>query len=138
MEKDGPLVMRDLPARLLIVDDHDLAREGLRNMLAGERKMTVLGEVSSGREALEFCLRLQPDLVLMDLRVPDMDGITATKVITQVCPSTSVIILAMRQNLDYLGQALEAGTAGYLLKEATQQQVVRAVWQVLRGKTIFT
>ncbi len=107
-------------------------------MLAGESKMTVVGEVTSGREAITFCHRLQPDLVLMDLRMPDLDGITATKVLTQVCPSTSVIILTMYQNPDYLVQALDAGAAGYLLKEATQEQIVRAVRQVLQGKTLCT
>ncbi len=129
-------MMRDLPARLLIVDDHQRARDGLRTMLAGELNMTVVGEVASGREALEFCRRMQPDLVLMDLRMPDIDGVTATKVITQVCPSTSVILLTMCQSPTCLVQALEAGAAGYLLKEATQQQIVQAVRQVLRGKML--
>ncbi len=130
--------MRDLPARLLIVDDHQLARERLRTMLAGDLNMTVVGEVTSGREALEFCRRMQPDLVLMDLRIPDIDGITATKVITQACPSTSVILLTICQNPTCLVQALEAGAAGYLLNEATEQQIVWAVRQVLRGKMLLT
>ncbi|WP_238538520.1 response regulator [Nitrolancea hollandica] len=130
--------MRDLPARLLIVDDHQRARDGLRTMLAGELNMTVVGEVTSGREALDFCRRMQPDLVLMDLQMPDIDGVTATKVITQVCPSTSVILLTMCQSPTCLVQALEAGAAGYLLKEATQQQIVQAVRQVLRSKMLLT
>ncbi|CCF84702.1 Two component transcriptional regulator, LuxR family (fragment) [Nitrolancea hollandica Lb] len=131
-------MMRDLPARLLIVDDHQRARDGLRTMLAGELNMTVVGEVTSGREALDFCRRMQPDLVLMDLQMPDIDGVTATKVITQVCPSTSVILLTMCQSPTCLVQALEAGAAGYLLKEATQQQIVQAVRQVLRSKMLLT
>jgi DNA-binding NarL/FixJ family response regulator len=107
-------------------------------MLAGEFNITVAGEVTSGREALELCRRMQPDLVLMDLRMPDIDGITATKVITQACPSTSVILLTTCQNPTCLLQALEAGAAGYLLKEATQQHIVWAVRQVLRGKMLCT
>ncbi len=131
-------MMRDLPARLLIVDDHQRARDGLRTMLAGELNMTVVGEVTSGREALDFRRRMQPDLVLMDLHMPGIDGVTATKVITQVCPSTSVILLTMCQSPTCLVQALEAGAAGYLLKEATQQQIVKAVRHVLRSKMLLT
>ena len=124
-------------ARLLIADDHELARAGLRSMLAGETDLTVVGEASTGREAVERCRQLQPDLVLMDVRMPELDGIGATRAIKQQCPRTSVIMVTMYENPDYLYQALKAGAAGYVLKDATQQQVLTAVRQVLDGEVLL-
>ncbi len=125
------------PARLVIADDHDLARAGLRSMLAGERGLEIVGEATTGREALALARRLQPDLVLMDVRMPEMDGLAATRAIKRDCPCVSVIIVTMHENLDYLFEALKAGAAGYLLKDATQQEVVGAVRQVLRGEALL-
>src|SRR4051812_23373038 len=124
-------------ARLVIVDDHDLARAGLRSMLAGERGLEVIGEATNGREALALARRLQPNLMLMDVRMPEMDGLTATRAIKAECPGVSVIIVTMHENLDYLFEALKAGAAGYLLKDATQREVVGAVRQVLRGDSLL-
>ncbi|HLH23870.1 MAG TPA: response regulator transcription factor [Chloroflexota bacterium] len=124
-------------ARLVIADDHDLARAGLRSMLAGERGLAVVGEAANGREALALARRLQPDLVLMDVRMPEMDGLAATRAIKAECPRVSVVIVTMHENLDYLFEALKAGAAGYLLKDATQREVVSAVRQVLRGESLL-
>src|SRR5919199_4833790 len=125
------------PARLLIVDDHEITRSGLRRMLAGEPDLAVIGETGSGREAVELSCQLQPNLVLMDIRMPDLDGIAATRAIKQQCPQTSVIMVTIYENPDYLYQALKAGAAGYLLKDATKQQVVQAVRQVLQGESLL-
>jgi DNA-binding NarL/FixJ family response regulator len=122
------------PARIVIVDDHELARAGLRSMLAQERDLTVVGEASDGAQALALCRHLSPDLILMDVRMPGLDGLAATAAIKQEYPATSVIIVTMYENPDYLVQALKAGAAGYLLKDATQREVVTAVRQVLRGE----
>ncbi|HWP28014.1 MAG TPA: response regulator transcription factor, partial [Chloroflexota bacterium] len=124
-------------ARLVIADDHELARAGLRSMLAGERGLEVVGEATTGREALALCRRLQPDLVLMDVRMPEMDGLAATRAIKAECPRVSVIIVTMHENPDYLFEALKAGAAGYVLKDATQREVVSAVRQVLRGESLL-
>src|ERR687886_1768736 len=121
------------PARIVIVDDHELARAGLRSMLAQERDLTVVGEASDGAQALALCRRLSPDLILMDVRMPGLDGLAATAALKQEYPATSVIIVTMYENPDYLGQALKAGAAGYLLKDATQREVVTAVRQGVRG-----
>jgi DNA-binding NarL/FixJ family response regulator len=125
------------PARLVIADDHELARAGLRSMLAGERGLEIIGEAITGREALSLCRRLQPDLVLMDVRMPEMDGLAATRAIKDECPQVRVIIVTMHENLDYLFEALKAGAAGYVLKDATQREVVGAVRQVLRGESLL-
>src|SRR3954470_363199 len=124
-------------ARLVIVDDHDLARAGLRSMLAGERGLEVIGEATNGREALALARRLRPNLMLMDVRMPEMDGLAATRAIKSECPGVSVIIVTMHENPDYLFEALKAGAAGYVLKDATQREVVGAVRQVLRGESLL-
>ena len=125
------------PARLVIADDHELARAGLRSMLAGERGLEIIGEATTGREALSLCRRLQPDLVLMDVRMPEMDGLAATRAIKDECPQVRVIVVTMHENPDYLLEALKAGAAGYVLKDATQREVVGAVRQVLRGESLL-
>ena len=110
---------RPRPARLVIADDHELARMGLRSMLAGEPDLEVVGEAATGREALTVCSRLRPDLVLMDVRMPELDGLAATEAVKAACPATSVIIVTLYEDPDYLLQAIRAGAAGYVLKDAT-------------------
>jgi two-component system response regulator DegU len=121
--------------RLAIVDDHDLAREGLKDMLADEPDIEVIGEASNGREALLLCSRLKPDLMLMDVRMPEMDGLAATREIKQRYPSVSVLVVTMHENPDYLLEALKAGAAGYVLKDAPQEEVTEAVRRVREGES---
>ncbi len=121
--------------RLVVVDDHSLAREGLRDMLADEPDIEVVGEATNGREAIELCSRVRPDLVLMDVRMPKMDGLAATREIKQSYPRTAVLMVTLYENPDYLLEALKAGAAGYILKDAAQQEVVAAVGQVLSGES---
>jgi DNA-binding NarL/FixJ family response regulator len=121
--------------RLAIVDDHDLAREGLKDMLADEPDFQVIGEASNGREALLLCSRLKPDLMLMDVRMPEMDGLAATQEIKERYPSVSVLVVTMHENPDYLLEALKAGAAGYVLKDAPQDEVVAAVRRVREGES---
>jgi DNA-binding NarL/FixJ family response regulator len=122
-------------ARLVIVDDHSLARQGLRDMLADESGIEVVGEAANGREALALCSRLRPNLVLMDVRMPEMDGLAATQEIKKKHPKTSVLMLTMHENPDYLLEALKAGAAGYVLKDALQHEITTAVQQVLNGES---
>jgi DNA-binding NarL/FixJ family response regulator len=124
-------------ARLVIVDDHELARAGLRSMLIGEEGLEVVGEASNGREAVALCRDLRPDLVLMDVRMPEMDGLTATRAIKAECPQTSVLIVTMNENPDYLFEALKAGAAGYILKDATHRELITSVRQVLHGEALL-
>jgi DNA-binding NarL/FixJ family response regulator len=119
--------------RIVIVDDHALAREGLLDMLADEPGIEVVGEASNGQEALLQCSRLRPDLVFMDVRMPKMDGLTATWEIKQRYPGIIVMIMTMHENPDYLLEALKAGAAGYVLKDALPEEVVEAVWRVRNG-----
>ena len=121
--------------RLVVVDDHDLAREGLKDMLFDEPDIEVVGEAANGREALLACSRTRPDMLLMDVRMPEMDGLAATRVIKARYPEISVLMVTMHENPDYLLEALKAGAAGYVLKDAPQEEVVAAVRRVREGES---
>jgi DNA-binding NarL/FixJ family response regulator len=121
--------------RLLIADDHALVREGMRAMLASEPNLEVVGEAENGREALELCRELRPDLILMDVRMPEMDGMAATRVIKGEYPSTSVLIVTTHESPEYLMDAIRAGAAGYVLKDSTKHQLLNAVRRVINGES---
>jgi DNA-binding NarL/FixJ family response regulator len=122
-------------ARLLIADDHALVREGLRTMLSGEDGIRVIGEANNGQEALSMCRDLRPDLVLMDVRMPVMDGLEATQRIKEEMPQTSVVMVTMHENPDYLFEAIKAGAAGYVLKDASGERLLGAVRRTLEGES---
>lgn len=121
-------------ARLLIAEDNALARECLKAVLAGERDFRVVGEAADGREALGLCYRVRPDVVLMDLRMPGMDGLVATRIIKQRYPDISVLVLTMYENQAYLLEALRAGATGYVLKDASPHEITAAIRKALDGE----
>jgi DNA-binding NarL/FixJ family response regulator len=123
------------PARLLIADDHALVREGLRTMLSGEDDIQVIAEATDGKEALSSCRELLPDLVLMDVRMPVMDGLEATRRIKEEMPQVSVVMVTMHENPDYLFEAIKAGAAGYVLKDASGERLLGAVRRTLEGES---
>jgi DNA-binding NarL/FixJ family response regulator len=125
------------PARLVIVDDHELARAGLRALLTGQRGLELVGEAANGHEAVELCRRLQPDLALVDVRMPELDGMATCRVIKQEYPTISVILITIHENPEYLLEALRAGAAGYVLKDITQRELITAIQSVLRGESIL-
>src|SRR6266699_4444690 len=124
-------------ARLVIADDHDLARAGLHTMLTGQGGLELVGEAKNGREALELSRRLQPDLALLDVRMPEMDGLTTCRSIKQECPATSVILITIHENPEYLLEALKAGVAGYVLKDISQRDLISTIQGVLRGEAML-
>jgi DNA-binding NarL/FixJ family response regulator len=123
------------PSQLLIADDHELAREGIRVMLASEPDLKVVGEARDGREALSLCQYLEPDLVLMDVRMPKMNGLEAARKIKAERPSISILMLTSYEDLDYLFEAVKVGAAGYVVKDTTKQELVEAVRRTRRGKS---
>ncbi|CAA9437242.1 MAG: Two-component transcriptional response regulator, LuxR family [uncultured Rubrobacteraceae bacterium] len=120
--------------RLLIADDHALVRSGLRTMLQRERGIEIVGEARNGREAVELCRSLRPDLVLMDVRMPEMDGLEATRAIKHECPETGVLMVTMHENRDYMLEATKAGAAGYVLKDASRNELISAVRRVVEAE----
>jgi len=122
-------------ARILIADDHDLIRDGFQRMLRHEPDLEVVGEAANGRDAIEFCRRLKPDLVLMDVRMPEMDGLEATRAIKAEHPSISVLMVTTYENPNYLLEAIGAGAAGYILKDTPKREMIEAVRKVLNGES---
>ncbi len=122
------------PARIIIVDDHELVRTGLKTMLGAQPHLEIIGEASDGQEAVELCQRVKPDLVLMDVRMPKMDGLAATREIKQRFPKMSVLILTVHENEDYMLEAIRAGASGYVLKDSSVGALVTAIGKVLEGE----
>jgi DNA-binding NarL/FixJ family response regulator len=112
---------------VIIVDDHELARAGVRKLLTGAADLEVVAEASSGTSALAVCRMIRPDLVIMDVRLSDMDGLTATRAIIRAQPDCRVLLFTMYEAEDYLREALRAGAAGYLLKGATRRELLNAI-----------
>jgi NarL family two-component system response regulator LiaR len=122
------------PITVLLVDDHRMVREGLAVFLQVSDDLELVGEAEDGREAVELCAKLQPDVVLMDLKMPEMDGATATHIITERCPKTRVIALTSFQEEGLVQQALQAGAISYLLKNVTADDLQGAIRAAAAGR----
>lgn len=119
--------------RLVVADDHDPFRESLRDMLSDEPSILVEGEAANGREAVEIARQTKPDLALMDVRMPVMDGIEATREIKRLLPHTEVLVLTAYADPDHLFEALKAGAAGYVLKDVPEDDLLSSVRDALSG-----
>jgi DNA-binding NarL/FixJ family response regulator len=123
--------------RVLAVDDHPLVRKGIASILANEADMELVAEAGNGREAVDMFTERHPDVVLMDLRMPQMDGIEATRMIRQADPEARIIALTSYDGDQDIYRALEAGVRGYMLKEMVHTEVVRAIRTVYSGKRLM-
>ena len=119
--------------RVLIADDHTLVREGLRALLEGQGGFDVIAEASNGREAVDRAIQMRPDVVLMDIGMPELDGLAATRRITKVNPAIRVLVLTVHETEDYFFRVLEAGAHGFLVKDAASTELVAAVRAVHHG-----
>ena len=124
--------------RVLLADDHVLMREGLRALLTAATDIEVVGEVSTGREAERQVPQLNPDVVLMDIAMPDLNGIEAARAIHAKCPAVRIVMLSMHATAEYVYRAFEAGACGYLLKEVAVEEVITAVRTVHAGKRFLS
>ena len=123
--------------RIVLADDEELIRFGLMGILSREEDMEVVGEASTGSEALRLCRSLRPNLILMDVEMPEMDGLSATRQLKEELPTISVLVLTAHDNPDYLLEAVQSGAAGFLLKESALQQVASAVRTVMNGEPLL-
>lgn len=124
--------------RVLLADDHDVLRKGIRFLLSEDPSVAIVGEVADGREAVERASELNPDVVIIDIAMPHLNGIEATAQITRRNWNTRVIILSMYSDEEYVLRALAAGAKGYLLKDCAEPDMLRAVRYVARGKPFFS
>ncbi len=126
------------PLRILIADDHPLFRKGLRALLAALPDMEVVGQAATGQEASALAATLQPDVVLMDLQMPNGNGIAATRAIMHTSPQVRVLIVTLFEDDDSVFTALRAGARGYVLKDTDEEEMVRAIRAVGHGEAIFS
>lgn len=126
------------PLHILIVDDHPLFRKGMRTLLESLPDLRVIGEAATGQEAIDKAASLQPDLVLMDLQMPDGGGLHATQMITTTSPHIKVLVVTLFEDDDSVFAALRAGARGYILKDAKEDEMLRAIRAVASGEAIFS
>jgi len=124
--------------RILLADDHNVVRDGLRALLERETDMTVVAEAADGRESVRLAEEQSPDVVVMDLAMPNMNGIEATRRIVAANPRAAVVILSMHQDESYVLGSLNAGAKGYLLKDSMRKEVIDAIRAVYQGRSFVT
>lgn len=123
---------------ILVADDHELVRRGVRGLLRAPRGWKVVGEAASGREAIEMANKLRPDIAIVDLTMPDLDGLQATRQIREKSPATKVVVLTMHESDQMVRRVLDAGALGYVLKSDLATHLVKAVKSVSSGKLFLT
>lgn len=125
------------PIRLVLADDHEIVRAGLRMLLQAQPDMEILAEASSGAEAIQLAETHQPDVVLMDVAMPDLNGIEATRQLKQRCPAVAVLALTIHEEEDYFFQMLHAGASGYIPKRAAPDDLLQAIRTVHQGEVFL-
>jgi len=124
--------------RILLADDHPVVRKGLYSCLASRENLKIVGEAADGAEAMRKVTELLPDIVLMDIYMPQLDGLAVTERIQKECPQVKVLILSMHSNREYVLRIIKAGARGYVLKDAPPDELVRAIEAVNAGETFFS
>jgi DNA-binding NarL/FixJ family response regulator len=124
--------------RVLIVDDDDLMRAGLAELLSNDPTIQIVGQAATGRQAIDRTCRLAPDVVLMDVRMPDLDGIAATRELAQLAPDARILILTTFEQDDYVFGALRAGASGFLLKRTRPEELIAAVHTIAAGDSLLS
>lgn len=124
--------------RLMLVDDHAIVREGIRSFLVAQPHLEIVGEASDGREALAKAKELVPDIVLMDITMPHQNGLETTRLLSQQVPQTRVLVLTVHNNQEYAAQVIRCGARGYLLKDTSPAELVRAIEAVHAGQAFFS
>jgi len=123
--------------RLMLVDDHEIVRAGLRMLLSTQDDIEIVAEVDTGRGAIERAKELRPDIILMDINLPDLDGIEATRQIKRVLPSTAILALTMHESDEYFFKMMQAGASGYVPKKAAPTELVTAIRTIREGNVFL-
>jgi two-component system, NarL family, response regulator NreC len=126
------------PIRILLADDHRLFRKGLRLLLEGQPGFDVVGDAANGRDAMALVEQLEPDVVVMDIAMPVLNGIEAARQISAKCPRSAVVFVSMHSDESYVLKALKSGARGYLLKDSAEQDLINAIVAVNEGKAFFS
>ena len=113
--------------KIVLVDDHTIVRDGIKSTLKDQKNFKIVGEASNGKEAIELVKKVEPDVVIMDISMPDMNGIEATDIISKKYPHSKVIVLSMHDDETYILKSVEAGAYGYLLKDVDKDEFVKAI-----------
>ncbi len=124
--------------KVVLADDHVVVRNGIRMLLESEGEIEVIGEASNGKEALEVAQQLQPDVLILDIRMPVMTGLEASSQIHEYAPQTKVLILSMHNDEEYILQSVECGASGYLLKDTSKEEFIKAINTVHQGGKFFS
>jgi two-component system nitrate/nitrite response regulator NarL len=124
--------------KILIADDHEVVRDGLKNILLSMSGVAISGEASNGEEAIKLYNSLQPDLVIMDISMPIMNGIDATRIIKENDPNAKILVLTMHDNQEYLNQIIRSGAKGFVLKNTDKEELIDAVKSVSSGENFFS
>lgn len=123
--------------RVFLCDDHLLFRQGVKNLLELENDIQIVGQAGNGQEALNLLKKAAPDVILMDIGMPEMDGVTATSKIKKISPHTNIIILTVYEDERHIFEAIKAGAMGYLLKDSSIEEVVNAIRKVYKGEALI-
>jgi DNA-binding NarL/FixJ family response regulator len=126
------------PIKTLLADDHTIVREGLRSLLKADNGIEVVGEAHNGREAVKLALALRPDIVVMDIAMPLLNGLEATRQMLAAAPATKVIILSAHSDDAYIDRVIAVGAAGFLIKQTSAQILATAIHQVMAGNTFYS
>ncbi len=124
--------------RIVLADDHELVRSGLVKIIESYKDLEIVGEAGDGLEAVEKTKTLKPDVLIIDLSMPKLSGIDATKIIRKECPNVGVLVLTMHQNEQYIYQIFNAGAGGYILKESSKEELATAIRTVAKGEKYFS
>jgi two-component system response regulator NreC len=124
--------------RILLADDHTILREGIRSLIESEPDMSVIGEANDGHTAVKLAIQLKPDIILMDLAMPLLNGLEATRQIKKQNPQAKILILTMHENEEYIRQVLIAGAMGYILKDAAARELLGAIRSVYKGEVVLS
>ncbi len=132
------MIITQKKIRVLLADDHIVVRQGLRALLEVEKDVEIVGEASNGRQAVQLAMKLLPDVVVMDIAMPSMNGLEATRQITGQIPSTRVLVLSSSSNDDYVEELTEGGAAGYLIKQTAANELLKAIRETRSGNAFFS